>query len=400
MRVMVLSSASVFDGFPYGGAEISLALLGRELGKLGHDVTFAAYSRIRRGENWWPRTFKDQKDAQEVALFRPMTGGALPLVQAFNHHQFTSTVKAVCLQKDIKVIYCTYEPEVLSAALAARRACPQVRVVMRMAGLAWYEVARADAAAQAQYDHWFSQVDAINFLDVPSKALTNERMNELKLGQGRDASADFTADIGVDTTRIAAAVKGVSAPHSDGPLSLIMVARFSDYQKRQDVLLRAVALARQKVPMHLTLVGGAPETWGRAQALIAELGIADSVTLRAFVQPQETLWQLMAQTDLMCHACDYEGVSKAILEAMAAGCPVLASDVAPLNQMIEAEQTGFLADNDPEAWATALIRLQASPAKRQTAATQARAWVAQAHGLASKAAVYAQAFEQLERTGT
>jgi glycosyltransferase involved in cell wall biosynthesis len=394
LRALILSSASVFDGFPYGGAESSVALLGRTLADQGHDITFAAFSRIARGGNLWPRQTQQDQDGCEVALFIPMTGTRFRLVRRINASRFAAMICKLCRRKRIEVIYCTYEPEVLQAALAARRILPGVKVVMRMAGLAWAESAVNDPTARTRYDRFFNAVDAINFLDEASQELTTDRMRALNVGQGRATGGDFTLDIGVDTARIAEALANAPGPEDDGVLSLIMVARFSDYQKRQDLLVEAVALAREKVRLHLTLVGGGPDNWGGIRKRIDRLGVGDLVSLQAFV-PQEELWARLAATDLVCHACDYEGVSKAVTEAMAVGRPVLASDVSPLNRMIRAGDTGFLAANTPEAWAAELVQLAGNRSGRDRVARAARDWVEHTHGTTVRALAYADAMRAL-----
>jgi glycosyltransferase involved in cell wall biosynthesis len=83
------------------------------------------------------------------------------------------------------------------------------------------------------------------------------------------------------------------------------------------------------------------------------------------------------------HACDVvvfpstaafgEGFGLAALEALAAGRPVIASNVASLPEIIEHEITGLLfPSEDAVALATALRRLIADPARRESLGRSAR----------------------------
>jgi glycosyltransferase involved in cell wall biosynthesis len=53
----------------------------------------------------------------------------------------------------------------------------------------------------------------------------------------------------------------------------------------------------------------------------------------------------------------FEGMPRAVLEAYAAGVPVLASDVGALPEIVLAGETGLLVAPHPEAWASAMARL-------------------------------------------
>lgn len=98
-----------------------------------------------------------------------------------------------------------------------------------------------------------------------------------------------------------------------------MVARF-DPMKRVDTLLRA-AHALQKPEWHVDLVGDGPER-PAVEALIAELRIADKVTLHGWVANPHPL-VAAAGASVLCS--EYEGFSNSVLEAMVIGTPVLTS---------------------------------------------------------------------------
>lgn len=104
---------------------------------------------------------------------------------------------------------------------------------------------------------------------------------------------------------------------SRGATTLLSVGRFAP-EKRQDVILDAVARSRHRDRIRLVLVGSGPLEpllRERAQALgvRAELGPVSDAKLAA----------LYAEADVFVHASEVELEGMAVLEAMATGLPVL-----------------------------------------------------------------------------
>jgi glycosyltransferase involved in cell wall biosynthesis len=142
--------------------------------------------------------------------------------------------------------------------------------------------------------------------------------------------------------------------------------------KRVDRLLRAVARARGTVPgLDLLIVGDGPERRS-LEALAAELGIAAAVEFRGW---QEDLATIYAGLDALAITSANEGTPVALIEAMAAGVPVLSTAVGGVPDVVQHEVTGLLAAETPEAIAGALVRIATDrPAARQRA-MRARAFV-------------------------
>jgi glycosyltransferase involved in cell wall biosynthesis len=109
--------------------------------------------------------------------------------------------------------------------------------------------------------------------------------------------------------------------------------------KRQDVLLRAFAALRQSVPTaHLLLVGDGPMR-AQLEQLAGELAIR-GVTHFAGYQPQpERYLPLM---DIFALTSRSEGMPLVVLEAWAAGVPVVTSAVGGLPEMLDAGKAGLL----------------------------------------------------------
>ena len=80
----------------------------------------------------------------------------------------------------------------------------------------------------------------------------------------------------------------------------------------------------------------------------------------------------LAQAGLFLYITQSEGLGSAVLLAMAAGVPVIASNVGGLPEIVEHESTGLLTPNTPDAIAGAIRRLMHDRAFAQSLAARAR----------------------------
>ncbi|MDB5385247.1 MAG: glycosyl transferase group 1 [Planctomycetaceae bacterium] len=152
---------------------------------------------------------------------------------------------------------------------------------------------------------------------------------------------------GIDLSRFA-----FRGPASD-PIA-ISVARLSP-EKDFPTLIRAVALAAEVVPeLRLQIVGDGPE-WSRLEQLILELGQSSRIQL---LGERQDIPELLATAGFFATATLTEGISLTLLEAMASGLPVLATNVGGNPEIVEEDRTGYLvSEGNPEILAAALIRM-------------------------------------------
>jgi glycosyltransferase involved in cell wall biosynthesis len=138
-------------------------------------------------------------------------------------------------------------------------------------------------------------------------------------------------------------------------------------RKDQDVLLRALALVTP--PVTLTLVGVDPdaELLGFAGAAAARGHVVRCVPFRPDVLGFYRLF------DVVVLPSRSEGLSQALLEAMALGLPVVASRAGGNVELIRHGEDGLLVPpREPPAFGAALMRLLADPALRGRLGTAAR----------------------------
>ena len=108
----------------------------------------------------------------------------------------------------------------------------------------------------------------------------------------------------------------------NGQFHFLNVARLS-YQKGQDILLKALAIARPDLPpVNLTLVGSGPaEAALRRQC--SELGLDDIVTITGYTSDLAVHFR---SADCFVLPSRWEGFGVVLIEAMQFGLPLLASD--------------------------------------------------------------------------
>lgn len=111
--------------------------------------------------------------------------------------------------------------------------------------------------------------------------------------------------------------------------------------KRQDVLIRAFADLKTKCHDAFLLIVGDGERRPELESLATALGVADSVRFAGYQPRPEACLRLMNVFALTSRS---EGMPVSILEAWAAGLPVVASRVGGVPELVEHGQNGLLFD--------------------------------------------------------
>jgi glycosyltransferase involved in cell wall biosynthesis len=130
-------------------------------------------------------------------------------------------------------------------------------------------------------------------------------------------------------------------------------------QKGQRHLIGAMPLLLERVPRAHAIIAGGGDLEDYLRDLALEVGVADSVHV---LGPRKDVPALMHAMDVFAMPSIWEGFGLVLLEAMAAGRPIVASRVATIPEVVLDGETGLLVPaGNPVALADALARLAGSP---------------------------------------
>lgn len=141
----------------------------------------------------------------------------------------------------------------------------------------------------------------------------------------------------------------------DGDPIFLTVGRYVPAKAQQD-LISAMEYLRDEYPdAHLLVVG-----WGELEdelrATVTERGLTENVTIVGRV-PSEDIPEYYALADVFVSSSVREGLPIAILEAMAASLPVVATTISGVQEVVNNGETGLLVPpNSPEELANTMIQ--------------------------------------------
>ncbi|UCC75620.1 MAG: glycosyltransferase [Anaerolineales bacterium] len=164
---------------------------------------------------------------------------------------------------------------------------------------------------------------------------------------------------GIPTARFVSAGRPTSDQRRD--ITILHVGRFSP-QKNHRLLIQAFAVASEELPgMQLWLVGD-----GHLRVPTEELVSSCRMQRRIlFLGERTDVPALLSESDMFVLSSDYEGVPLSVLEAMAAGRPVVSTNVGGIPEIVDHGVTGLLVPpGEPQALAQAILLLARNPELR------------------------------------
>ena len=141
-----------------------------------------------------------------------------------------------------------------------------------------------------------------------------------------------------------------SQVNHEGTINILFVGRIARV-RRIEILLQAVS--KLAIPYQLILVGGEEKTSSLSKSgylnelkyLCKTLNINDQVTFVGSV-PQDELSKWYSKGDIFVYPSLYENFGQPILEAAAAGLPIISTPVGVARELITDNETGFLFTGD------------------------------------------------------
>jgi glycosyltransferase involved in cell wall biosynthesis len=187
-----------------------------------------------------------------------------------------------------------------------------------------------------------------------------------------------------------------------GAFVITAVGNLHEYKGHQD-LIEACASASGRLPSQWRLLIAGRDVQGRSvvlEELVTRYGLEGRVV---FLGETDNVADLLFATDVFAHPSHHEGLPNAIIEAMAAGLPVVATAVGGIPEAVLArgastpsDETGWLVPpHDPAAIAGALLEASQDPALRLRMGANARSRVVAEFSLEQSVGAYEKIYREL-----
>ncbi|MFQ5466925.1 MAG: glycosyltransferase family 4 protein [Kiloniellaceae bacterium] len=180
-------------------------------------------------------------------------------------------------------------------------------------------------------------------LVVPSQTLVRIATHTWKL------NPDLVAYVpnGVDVPAFERPSEPGAPPGLAGTEDHLLVGTLAPLRREKNLarLVRAFAAARGAADATLAIAGDGPER-GALEALATDLGIGDRVVFLGHV---ERVADVLARFDVFAMSSDTEQMPNSLLQAMAAGLPVVATDVGDVKHILPGENAPFVVPKLDEA---------------------------------------------------
>ncbi|NML17531.1 glycosyltransferase [Azohydromonas caseinilytica] len=312
----------VINGEYYAGAEKVQDLLAMELTALGHEVSFVCFK---------PDKFPALRTSRHICLH------SMPM-----RHRFdlgcARQVAALVRQGGFRLLH-THSP----------RGAMVGRMVSTLTGVPMVHHVHSPAARDTEtplMNRINCVVERLSASSIEALIPVSRSLERYLVDQGFARQRIFTVPNGVPTPGPLPSRDKPTAPWRIGAVALFRP------RKGIEILLRAAAqLLQQGRPLRVVAVGGfeTPAYEQEIRALCRSLGISDHVDWLGFTRDVNGA---LSRLDVMVLPSLYgEGMPMAVLEAMAVGVPVVASDVEGIPEVLEHGRTGLVV---PSGNATAL----------------------------------------------
>jgi len=134
-------------------------------------------------------------------------------------------------------------------------------------------------------------------------------------------------------------------------------------QKGYSYLIKSAKIVIQKYSKTEFIIAGEGSSRSKLEQLISESNLTNSLKLLGY---QSDIPKILSKVDIYVQPSLWEGLCITVIEAMASGLPVIASDVGGVSESVVNGRTGFLVPpKDPEILAKKIIHLIKNPNLRK-----------------------------------
>ena len=219
---------------------------------------------------------------------------------------------------------------------------------------------------------------------------------------------DFYVERGLPAEKFTVIANGVAPPAIERPASRAellaelglptgarlvgVVARLWPQKQIKDLIWAMELLRRVHDDIHLLIVGDGPQRWRLTR--YRDLVQIDKKV--HFLGQRNDVPRLMQHFDVLCLSSQYEGQSNAVMEAMALGIPIVASDIPGNRDLVVPEQTGYLVPvGDRAGFARHVLRLVNDPELAARLGEAGRRRVAEHFTVENMVAAYAGLYREV-----
>lgn len=285
----------------------------------------------------------------------------------------------------------------------ARQYCPDILVAHGFSEHLWgryagllanvHHLVHVEHNSRERYNWW--RLRQARWLAQRTTAIVgvSEGVRDSLIQRGFPADRCVAIPNGIELNRFRAEDQ---LPWASRKMGIIMASRFAR-QKDQGTLVKALTLLKLE-GQHPTLAFaglGKASLMQKIKRQVQDNGLQDQVH---FLGQVEALHKLLIQHQIFVLSTHYEGMPLALVEAMAAGCACIATDVVGVRGVIEDGITGLLVpENDPHALAAALSRLMRDPVLASKLSINAREKALSSYSLTQMHSRYASLFHNLSQ---
>lgn len=230
-----------------------------------------------------------------------------------------------------------------------------------------------------------SQYDIAGIPGARRLRFAADRVTDVVIANSAAVRADWERENPRLRGRIAVVPNGIRVPDVEpaprpdgGRLRIVCVANLIAY-KGHAVLVDALGRLRGRDDWVAELVGEGPER-AAVEAQLREAGIADRVVLHGKL-PAEQVHPLVRSSDIAVLPSLTEGLPNAVMEAMAHGVAVVASDVGGVGELLGTGAGTVVPPRDPAALAGGLAAFLDDPGGRAAAGAEGRRRVAERYSV-------------------